>query len=167
MRGLVLIAPAVSGAPRADHSDAKTAPLVHLLEAADAAGDMDEVNRLEMRIWLDGPASPEGRVSGATRDLALAMNGMALRNAAPDGVGASGFDTWGRLDEIRLPTTVACGDLDVPFMIERCEELARRLPGACLKILSSVAHLPYLEQPAMVADLITEAIEPGGAEATS
>lgn len=67
MSGLVLIAPAVSGAPRAENFDATTERLVHLLEAADAAGDLDEVNRLEMRIWLDGPASLEGRVSGTAR----------------------------------------------------------------------------------------------------
>ncbi len=36
MSGLVLIAPAVSGAPRAHHLDANTGSLVQLLEAADA-----------------------------------------------------------------------------------------------------------------------------------
>jgi len=158
MRGLVLIAPAVSGAPRAEHLDADTGTLAQMLEAADAAGDLDEVNRLEMRIWLDGPASPEGRVRGAERDLALAMNAATLRNATPEGVGVSGLDAWGRLDEIRLPTTVACGELDVPFMVARCGELATRLPNARLRMLPGVAHLPYLEQPAMVVDLIADAV---------
>ena len=115
-----------------------------------------------MRIWLDGPASPEGRVGGKARDLALAMNARALRNAALDGAGVSGLDAWGRLDEIRLPTTVACGELDVPFMVERCRELANRLPNAHRRMLPGVAHLPYLERPAMVADLITDAAGLGG-----
>lgn len=96
MRGLVLLAPAISGAPRAERLDDKTAPLAQLLEAADAAHDLDEVNRLEMRIWLDGPASPEGRVSGEARELALAMNAAALRSAAREGAGVSGLNTWGR-----------------------------------------------------------------------
>lgn len=51
---------------------------------------------------------------------------------------------------------MACGDLDVPFMIERCGELARRLPDARLRILAGVAHLPYIEQPGMVANLIAD-----------
>jgi len=161
MSGLVLIAPAVSGAPKAEHLDTNTEALVHLLEAADAAGDLDEVNRLEMRIWLDGPAAPEGRVSGIARDLALTMNAAALRNSASEGAGACGLDAWDRLDEIRLPTTVACGELDVPFMVERCGALASRLPNGRLRMLPGVAHLPYMEQPAMVANLIVEAAGKG------
>ncbi|HEY6470500.1 MAG TPA: alpha/beta hydrolase [Candidatus Dormibacteraeota bacterium] len=164
MSGLLLIAPAVSGAPKAKTLDAHTQPLVRLLEAADTAGDLAEINRLEMRIWLDGPASLEGRVSGAARDLALAMNAAALRNAAPDRAGASGLNAWERLDEVRLPTIVACGELDVPFMIERCGDLASRLPNASLRMLPGVAHLPYLEEPATVANLIIEvAGKDGGA----
>jgi pimeloyl-ACP methyl ester carboxylesterase len=161
INGLVLIAPAVSGSPRAEHLDLNTDPLVQLLEAADAEGDLDEVNRLEMRIWLDGPGAPEGRVSGSVRTLALAMNAAALRNAAPAGAGASGLHTWDRLDEIQLPTSVACGELDVPFMIDRCEDLATRMPNACFRMLPGVAHLPYLENPAMVADLIMEVTNTG------
>ena len=38
------------------------------MEAADTAGDLDEVNRLEAWLWLDGPAGPEGRVSGPVRE---------------------------------------------------------------------------------------------------
>lgn len=158
VEGLVLIAPAVSGAPQADRLDANTAPLVQLLETADAASDLIEINRIELRIWLDGPGEPEGRISGATRELATAMNAAALRNRVTDRAGASGLDTWSRLDEIQTPTVVACGDLDVPFMVERCRELATRLPNARCQIMEGVAHLPYLEQPAMVADVLMDAL---------
>jgi pimeloyl-ACP methyl ester carboxylesterase len=160
--GLVLIAPGISGTRRPELLDPNTDALVQQLEAADAAGDVDEVNRLEIRIWLDGPASPEGRVSGPVRALALAMNAIALRNSAPEGAGASGLNAWDRLDEIRLPTTVACGELDIPFMIERCEELVTRLPNANLRMLPGVAHLPPLEDPAMVADLILKVVRTRG-----
>lgn len=39
------------------------------------------------------------------------------------------MDAWRRLDEIRVPVTVACGELDVPFLIARSSELADRLPS--------------------------------------
>lgn len=66
-------APGLSGAP-VPELDPDTARLDRLLDAAAAAGDLEEVNRLEMWLWLDGPSQPEGRVGGATRALALEMN---------------------------------------------------------------------------------------------
>lgn len=62
--GLILLSPAVSGAPE-PALDPDTQRLSDLIDAALAAGDSDEVNRLETWLWLDGPSSPEGRVGGA------------------------------------------------------------------------------------------------------
>lgn len=153
--GLLLIAPAVSGSPEPT-LDADTARIDEALEAAWDRGDFDEVNRLETRLWLDGPTQPEGRVDGQTRALALEMNAIVLRNGDPEHAGRSGLDTWNRLDEISVPVTVACGDFDVPFLVERCEELARRLPHASHRALRGVAHLVELEQPATATALVDE-----------
>jgi pimeloyl-ACP methyl ester carboxylesterase len=56
---------------------------------------------------------------------------------------------------------VACGDLDVPFLVSRSRELAGRLPRGQHEVLPGFAHQPYLEQPALVAELITEAMAAG------
>src|SRR4051794_33976169 len=156
--GLVLIAPAVSGAPQVDEVDADTQRLGDLLEAAMDAGDLDEVNRLEMWLWLDGPASPEGRVGGAGRTLALDMNAALLRRGEPEDAGRSEVSAWARLEEVQAPTTIACGDLDVPFFVDRCRELAKRMPRARYVELPGRAHVPYLEDPQQVADLLTTAV---------
>lgn len=124
--GLLLLAPAISGAPEPT-MDADTARLDRLIEQAEAGGDLDEVNRLETWLWLDGPAQPEGRVGEETRALVLEMNGIALRSGMAEGAGKSGVDAWSRLSGVRVPVTVACGDFDVPFLVERSKELARRL----------------------------------------
>lgn len=58
------------------------------------------------------------------------MNEVILRNRAPEGEGGSGADAWRRLHEIRVPVTVACGELDVPLLIARSRKLANRLPTA-------------------------------------
>src|SRR5260370_25546015 len=86
--GLVLSPPAVSGAPQPALYDAATERLGDLIDAATAVGDLDEANRLETWIWLDGPASPQGRVSGPPRHLPLATNPVVLRNPAPAGAAA-------------------------------------------------------------------------------
>ena len=122
--GLVLLAPAVSGEPDVE-SDPETERLDALMEAADAAGDLDEVNRLEAWLWLDGPAGPEGRVSGPVRELFLAMNAIALRAEAesPAGAGNSKIDAWSRLAEITVPVHGGLGRA-------RHRGAQRPLPGA-------------------------------------
>src|SRR3954469_2976521 len=69
--GLVLLAPAVSGAPDVEEVDADTQRLGDLLESAMDEGNLDEVNRLETWLWLDGPMSSEGRGGGTAPSLAL------------------------------------------------------------------------------------------------
>ena len=128
--GLVLIAPAVSGSPSPDALDEHTARLDEAIDAALAAGDPDLVNRLETWLWLDGPAGPEGRVGGAARGLALAMNAVILANEVDGDQGAGGIDAWSRLHEVVAPTTVIWGKLDVPFIVERSRALQERLPAA-------------------------------------
>lgn len=155
--GLVVLGSAVSGAPGPE-LDAGTQQLGGLIDQAMAAGDLEEANRLQMRVWLDGPAQPEGRVTGAARSLALDMNAIILRNAVPEGAGSSGVDTWNRLDEVPVPVTVACGDLDVSYLITRGRELADRLPNGRYHVLPGMAHQPYLEQPGKVAQLVVQAV---------
>jgi pimeloyl-ACP methyl ester carboxylesterase len=156
--GLVLLAPAVSGAPEPSTFDPATDRLVRMWEAAQTSGEIDEINRIEMWLWLDGPSAPEGRVSGPTRDLALAMNAIALKNEIPEESGRSGITAWSRLEEIAVPVTVACGDLDLPFIVARSKELADWLPQSEYHVFPGMAHLPYLEQPSVVAELISSAI---------
>jgi pimeloyl-ACP methyl ester carboxylesterase len=66
-----------------------------------------------------------------------------------------------RLGEIKVPVTVACGDLDVPFVVDRCRLLAERLPAARHRVLAGTAHQPYLESADTVARLIHSAVTEG------
>jgi pimeloyl-ACP methyl ester carboxylesterase len=155
--GLVLLAPAISGAPEPE-LDADIARFDRLLDQAIKAGDLDEQNRLETWLWLDGPAQPEGRVGGPARSLLLDMNRLRLGNAVPEDAGASGTDAWSQLHRVNTPATVACGDLDVSFLVARSRELADRLPYGRHQLLPSMAHLPQLENPAAVAGVITDVL---------
>src|SRR4051812_29386501 len=80
--GLVLLAPAISGdpAPGDEAYSAATDGLADAIDAAWTAGALEQCNRLEVRLWLDGPAEPDGRVTGAARELALEMNRIVLAN---------------------------------------------------------------------------------------
>lgn len=151
---LVLIAPAVSGAPDTADDTEVELRLDADIDAADAAGDIDEVNRLEAWMWLDGPAAPEGRVAGPVRDLFLEMNGQALRAGDPGDRVALVPPAWDRLPDIAVPTLVLVGDLDLTRQQTRSAMLAELIPNTDLVQLSGVAHLPHLEADPTCLDAI-------------
>jgi len=145
VRGLVLVAPGISGAPAPQHCDSVRG-LMDAISAAAARDDLDTQNELQARLWLDGPLSPPGRVRGEARQCFLSMNGTALRAARP-GVASEEPSAWGLLEAIKAPTLVMWGDLDLPHLQERCKLLARRIPAAHGIVLPGTAHLPALEAP--------------------
>jgi pimeloyl-ACP methyl ester carboxylesterase len=160
--GLILLSPGISGAPERE-LDADTQRLAEELDSAFEAGDHELVNRLETWLWLDGPAQPEGRVGGPARALAMAMNAIVLTNEGGQTKleDERDLDVWARRAQIAVPATVACGMLDVPAMIEDGRALAQSLPAGRFIALEGLAHLPSLEAPAVVADLISAAVADG------
>ena len=153
--GLTLVAPSVSGAPDPVLDDASR-ELNDATLAARAAGQLDEVNRLQARLWLDGPGQPEGRVGGAARALFLAMNHVAL-HAAPIGELEPAPAAWPQLEALDVPTRLVCGDLDLPYLVQRCHQMTARIPGARHWALPGLAHLPSLEAPEVFNRVLQDA----------
>ena len=156
--GLVLIGTAVRGAPVPGEMSPLLSEIDRAIDDAEAAGDLDEVNRLEARLWLDGPVAEEGRVRGAARDLFLDMNGRALAAADP-GREASLPPAWDLVAKVDVPVLVAVGQLDLPHVVERSALLAARLPRARLVVLPDVAHLPALEGSAALIAAVLDFLE--------
>lgn len=146
VHALVLVAPAVTGAPQAVLDD-RLRRLSDAIGAASAAGDVDAVNELEAQLWLDGPTSRAERVKGPARRLFLHMNGIALRAADP-GKAIDEPSAWERLHQIAMPSLLVWGDLDLAPVQALCEAMVQRLPNAQRAVLSDTAHLPPLEDPA-------------------
>ncbi|HEX7925505.1 MAG TPA: alpha/beta fold hydrolase [Bradyrhizobium sp.] len=156
VRALVLIAPNVVGAADPIYSP-EIAKLMMQSKEAEASGKLDRLNAMKARLWLDGPLAPEGRVAGPARDLLLDMNGIALRSP-PFGTDVDVQPFFHRLSEIAVPTLVVWGNLDFPYVQERCRHVAAVVPGAEGHEISGVAHLPNLEQPAEITALIAKVI---------
>jgi len=159
---LVLISPGVRGAPVLVPDSPALEALDLAIQAAEEAGDLDEVNRLEAQVWLDGPHAPAGRVTGPVRDLLLDMNGIALAAADP-GPPADAPPAWDRLDDVTVPTLVLVGDLDVPDDVARADALGERLPQAEVRHLGGTAHLPHLEPHPACLPAITSFLAAAGA----
>jgi pimeloyl-ACP methyl ester carboxylesterase len=155
VKALVLIGTAVSGAPEVDTYPADVSEILHKIEVAEAAGDLDLLNRLEAHLWLDGPSSIEGRVGGAERELFLDMNLRAL-NAASVGEATDNVDAWNNLSKIQVPVLLMVGQLDLPHLQERSARIAEIIPHAELVLMKDVAHLPALEAPQQCAEIIAK-----------
>lgn len=154
VRALVLIAPNVAGAPDPLYTpDIET--LMLQSKQVEASGDLDRLNAMKARLWLDGALAPEGRVTGPARDLFLDMNGIALRSP-PFGSDVDIRPFFHRLHEIAVPTLVVWGDLDFPYVQERCRHVVATVPGAESHEMPDVAHLPSLERPAEITALIAD-----------
>jgi len=152
---LVLVAPALTGSPVPEAIEPVEGAIWETLEAAEAAGALDALNLGEIRLWLDGPYAPEGRVDGAVRELALDMNRIALHAHDP-GQESEAPDAWSRLSELHCPVLVVAGDLDLAHIRARAQELALRIPGARFALMEGAAHLPGLEQPDAFAALLRD-----------
>ena len=141
---LVLVAPAISGAPHEEVTDAEQ-DLDQQVDDADERGDTAEVNRLEAWCWLDGPRVPEGRVGGPVRDLFLEMNLAALTATDPGDETAPVANAWERLRDIAVPTLLVVGEHDFLLFHENAREAAALIPDGRYVPLPGVAHLPHLE----------------------
>lgn len=145
VRALVLVAPAITGAPTPSFSPVEQA-LVDAMDAAEAARDFEALNTLEAHAWFDGPAQPRGRVGGDARALFLDMN-RAVLNAPVRGTQVTAPPAYDRVARIGVPTLVVWGDLDFRYIGVNCRYLAGTIPQARPVELKGVAHLPNLEQP--------------------
>lgn len=152
VHALVLIGPAVSGAPEPTY-EPEVLALDEEWERAEERGDNATLNRLEARVWLDGPTAPEGRVTGEVRDLFLEMNAQAL-DADEAGERREDAAAWDRLAEIAVPTLLLVGEHDLRYIHENCAHATRTIPGARLVELPGVAHVPHLEgDPATLREI--------------
>lgn len=151
---LMLIAPAVSGAPPPEGFPPELEGRLEALDAADEAGDLQTVNELEACLWLDGPLEHASRVGGAARELFLDMNGIALAHPPLTQERKTESPAYGRLPELDLPLLVLWGDLDFPHIRARCEEIVARVRGAQGAVIPGTAHLPNMEEPAIVNHLL-------------
>jgi pimeloyl-ACP methyl ester carboxylesterase len=151
---LALIGTAIRGAPDLEVDDEPADDLDARIEAADAARDLDEINRLEAWMWLDGPYAEEGRVSGPTREVFLDMNGRALRAEDP-GEQAELPPAWSRLGTIDVPALLLTGDLDCKDVQALSAQAAELIPHARVQQIRGVAHVPHLEGHPATLDEIT------------
>jgi len=155
---MVLISTAVSGAPEPEEYPAEIQPLIMAYEAADEADDTDMLNLVEAHAWLDGPATPGGRVTGELRDLFLEMNGTTLghEELSHEIEPTSAYEQVGAITQ---PVVLVSGELDFPHIIEQHGYLEAEMPNSFAVIIEGAAHLPSFERPELFNPLLLEYLQ--------
>ena len=63
---------------------------------------------------------------------------------------------FNRILDINVPTLVIHGNLDFPFIADRCRYLASEIPGAEQQEIEGAAHMVNLEKPNEVNQAINK-----------
>jgi pimeloyl-ACP methyl ester carboxylesterase len=123
-------------------------------------GDLDALNELELRLWIDGEGRTAGPIDPAIRERVRELNAWALRResepttAAPTNRLAP--PAIERLGEIAAPTLVIVGACDEAQTVLNADILATQIPDARKVVLPEVAHLPPMEVPEEFNRLVLE-----------
>jgi 3-oxoadipate enol-lactonase len=118
-------------------------------EAAVEAGRIADAVELSVELWAGG-ADPD------VQALVREMYEQAIRLQVAVELDERPLDPplSARLSDLRMPVSVAYGDRDVEDFVQIATRLAAELPLATLHRIPDAGHLPALEQPEAVAELI-------------
>jgi 3-oxoadipate enol-lactonase len=150
---LVLLAPPIGGWAWSDAMRAYAAAEAEAL----AAGDLDAAVRLNLDMWVRGPARPWSPPLYALADRIREPLRVALTNQETTEEHEredDGPPVEDRLAALALPTVVGIGDRDQPDFIGIARRLAAEIPDAELVDFPDAGHLLPLERPEQVAALL-------------
>jgi pimeloyl-ACP methyl ester carboxylesterase len=112
------------------------------------AKDLDEAVEYIMRSWTAGPYRSPEQIDPGVRNRAREMYTATYQNwrrgnreerLKPEAIG--------RLAEIRVPTLVVVGDLDMPGILEIASLIEKNVASAKKSVIRGAAHLVNMEKP--------------------
>jgi pimeloyl-ACP methyl ester carboxylesterase len=146
---LVLLCPAFGGLDPSDVAQAFGDREAALLEA----GAVDEAVELNVETWLGPEASTDVR-DRVRRMQRHAFDVQLAADADPTFPWPDPVDVDPSL--IRAPTLVVSGNHDMDHFHRVARHLASSIPDARLSALPWAGHLPGVERPQLVSDLLLE-----------
>ena len=114
-----------------------------------AAGDLDAAVEANLRCWVDGPHRGAAEVDPVVREMVRQMQRRAFEIGADWVIDQRDLDppAHERLSEVRAPTLVLVGALDVDAIQVTARRVAEGIPNAERVDWPDTAHLPSMERP--------------------
>lgn len=132
-------------------------------ERLEAAGevDVDALVDLEVRVWVDGPGRPAGRVEASVRESVRAMDRMLYQPGRVTGRPiVLDPPANARLGDLRCPVLAVAGALDVSDVVQAANRLEAAAPSARAVVWPDVAHMIGMEVPDRLNGLIVDFLGP-------
>ena len=123
-------------------------------ESAIELGKIDEAVAVNVRMWAQDSTA---EVQALVADMQRVAFELQLREGADPGELDPPVSE--RLAQIAVPVTVAYGDRDVEDFVAVATRLHAELPHATLHVIEGAGHLPALDRPEDVAQLILRHLE--------
>ncbi|MBA2681736.1 MAG: alpha/beta hydrolase [Ktedonobacteraceae bacterium] len=142
---LVLVAPSVGGTQPSEQIRRFSQEEDALVEK----GDLPAATELNLRFWVDGPQRTATQVNPTVRQRVYEMQYHAFTVPMPEDADEQELQPSAitRLADVRVPTLIIVGDLDLPEKLELTAHLASSIPGARSEIITGAAHMVSMEQP--------------------
>lgn len=151
VRSLVVMDGVIDGVP---FDEGTKATIKALFEAA-GAGDLPAARQ----VWLDcGFFAPARRDPGLDRRLTEMVTDFSGRDWIGDDPHEPRPKLFPLLPDIKVPTTVVVGELDVPGFLDMADAMTDRIPGARKVTVPGAGHMVNMEAPAAVNDVLREVI---------
>ena len=149
---LILVAPSVSG----EQPSEQIRSFFQEEDALVEKGDLQGATELNLRLWVDGPQRTPEQVNPIVRQRVYEMQYHAFTVPMPEGADEQQVEPPAitRLAEIRVPTLIIVGDLDLPEKLDLSKQLATSIPGAKLEVIAGAAHMVSMEQPQKFNDSV-------------
>jgi len=156
VRGLVLVAPVVSGY----EPSGAVAQFNKEEEALLDNGNLKDATELNLRMWVDGPYRTSGAVDPMLRKRVGEMQYQAFSQPVPENASSQELSppAIDRLNEIQVPLLVISGDLDVPSFVEFSDALAKQVRGAKWVVIPGTAHMVNMEAPVVFNQVVLDFI---------
>jgi 3-oxoadipate enol-lactonase len=137
-----------SGPSGFSYDDWSPSPLDEEMEAAYEKGDLERVNKLGLRIFVDGQGRAPDQVDPALRKKVYDMNMVALQNESKMGKDVPRpVPAAQQLGQLDLPVLIVMGDLDEEYIHRAADFMAASIPGARKVVMHGTSHLPNMEFP--------------------
>lgn len=145
VKALILGAPSISG----DEPSERIKQFWDDEEAALENDDLEAATELNLRLWVDGPHRRPDQVSSPVRERVREMQHRIFELPVPDDVEEIPLTPSAvkRLGEVKVPTLVIVGELDLEEKIVLADRLVAEMPNAQKEMVPNAAHIVNMEKP--------------------